>query len=168
MSAPNTPSRENKMQEMLRRMRGKRAESDSGFTLIELLVVVVIIGILVAIAVPVYLNYRKGAANKSAQSDIRGAISAVEQYYTENGNVYPADQTGTVSTNMTFTAVGGTNETATVSPGNTLQLKNNTNSYVVCGENTDGGAIYVYNSVNGGSVKKSDQASLALCASTGH
>ena len=52
--------------------------------------VVVIIGVLVAIAVPVYLNYRQGAADKSAQSDVRGAISAVEQYYTDNGNAYPA------------------------------------------------------------------------------
>src|SRR3712207_9075253 len=79
----------------------ERHRSEEGFTLIELLVVVVIIGVLVAIAVPVYLNYRKGAANKSASADLRGAISALEQYYTDNGNVYPADQTGTAGTDMT-------------------------------------------------------------------
>ncbi|MET1006337.1 MAG: prepilin-type N-terminal cleavage/methylation domain-containing protein, partial [Propionibacteriaceae bacterium] len=77
------------MHQTLSRMREKRS-NDEGFTLIELLVVVVIIGVLVAIAVPVYLNYRKGAADKSAQSDVRGAISAVEQYYTDSGNSYPA------------------------------------------------------------------------------
>src|SRR5690242_21480618 len=71
--------------------RNRDARDDAGFTLIELLVVVVIIGVLVAIAVPVYLNYRKGAADKSAQSDVRGAVSAVEQYYTDNGNQYPAN-----------------------------------------------------------------------------
>ena len=70
-------------------------KDDEGFTLIELLVVVVIIGVLVAIAVPVYLNYREGAADKSAQSDVRGAISAMEQYYTNNSNVYPADVAAT-------------------------------------------------------------------------
>ena len=77
------------MQEIIARLRAGK-KNDEGFTLIELLVVVVIIGVLVAIAVPVYLNYRQGAADKSAQSDVRGAISAVEQYYTSNGNAYPA------------------------------------------------------------------------------
>src|SRR3954464_5843214 len=76
------------MHETINRLRAKKG--DEGFTLIELLVVVVIIGVLVAIAVPVYLNYRKGAADKSAQSDLRGAVSAIEQYYTDNGNTYPA------------------------------------------------------------------------------
>ena len=75
------------MQDIITRLRAKK--EDEGFTLIELLVVVVIIGVLVAIAVPVYLNYRQGAADKSAQSDVRGAISAIEQYYTDNGNAYP-------------------------------------------------------------------------------
>ena len=88
------------MQETLNRMRAKKA--DEGFTLIELLVVVVIIGVLVAIAVPVYLNYRQGAADKSAQSDVRGAVSAVEQFYTDNNNT--ADEiTGTAQVNAAIT-----------------------------------------------------------------
>src|ERR1051326_4996912 len=77
------------MQETLRRMREKRVGGDHGFTLIELLVVVVIIGILVAIAIPVYLNYRKGAENRAAQSDVRSAITMIEQCYTDNNNKYP-------------------------------------------------------------------------------
>src|SRR4051794_41861293 len=83
------------MQETINRLRAKKG--DEGFTLIELLVVVVIIGVLVAIAVPVYLNYRKGAADKSAQSDVRGAVSAIEQFYTDNGNTYPDTVNGTNS-----------------------------------------------------------------------
>ncbi|WP_239144151.1 type II secretion system protein, partial [Actinoplanes philippinensis] len=78
-----------KLHDTIARLRAGKKD-DEGFTLIELLVVVVIIGVLVAIAVPVYLNYRQGAADKSAQSDVRGAISAIEQFYTENGNQFPA------------------------------------------------------------------------------
>ena len=98
----------------------------------------VIIGVLVAIAVPVYLNYRKGAADKSAQSDVRGAISAVEQFYTDNGNAYPADhdrQAPTAPRSMTgapagkATVSGRQHHSATTHRGAT---------YVICGSNTDG------------------------------
>src|SRR3982751_5166012 len=89
------------MQDIISRMRAKK--QDEGFTLIELLVVVVIIGVLVAIAVPVYLNYREGAADKSAQSDVRGAISAVEQFYTNNCNNYPDDVAATSTSPVPLT-----------------------------------------------------------------
>ncbi len=56
----------------------RRNRGDEGFTLIELLVVVVILGILIAIAIPTYLNYRKSAADKSAQSDLRNAVTVLE------------------------------------------------------------------------------------------
>src|SRR5437868_3200966 len=85
---PHSSRRRLTMQSTVSKMQ-RRSNDDSGFTMIELLVVVVIIGVLVGIAVPVYLNYRKGAENKSAASDVRGTISAVEQYYTENANTYP-------------------------------------------------------------------------------
>ena len=70
--------------------------------------VVVIIGILVAIAIPLYLNYRKGAENKAAESDLRGGISAAEQYYTSNGNAYFGTDTATDGpTSMTLTKTTG-------------------------------------------------------------
>ncbi len=57
---------------------------EGGFTLIELLVVLVIIGVLVGIAIPVYLGYANRAADTSARSNLRTAMSAAEAYYAEN------------------------------------------------------------------------------------
>ncbi|GIF19128.1 type IV pilus assembly protein PilA [Actinoplanes tereljensis] len=157
------------MTDIINRLRSKKG--DEGFTLIELLVVVVIIGVLVAIAVPVYLNYRKGAADKSAQSDVRGAVSAVEQYYTDNGNVYPTAVAATdgIVTKVTLAAqTGGNAGTITLSSGTKFQLANNGASYVICATSKDGSnKIYVYNSLNGGSVKASTAADLATCITTG-
>jgi type IV pilus assembly protein PilA len=158
------------MQDTINRLRNKKA--DEGFTLIELLVVVVIIGVLVAIAVPVYLNYRKGAADKSAQSDLRGAVSAIEQYYTDNGNKYPADygpSNGIITKYDLPAQTGGNISTITFSDGTIFQLKNNGASYVACAHNNNGTAnkFYVYNSNGGGAVKASSATTMANCLADG-
>jgi len=58
---------------------------DGGFTLIELLVVLVIVGILIAIAVPSYLGFSDRASSRSAQANVRSAATAAEAYYVDNG-----------------------------------------------------------------------------------
>jgi len=154
------------MQNTIARLRAKK--QDEGFTLIELLVVVVIIGVLVAIAVPVYLNYRQGAADKSAQSDVRGAISAVEQFYTDNSNVYPTSTTGDNSTGTVPTIALGATQKITLSDKTRLGLfvaSAAATSYKLCANNVGGsGKWYLYDSAVGGSVKAvAGTLTLATC-----
>ena len=74
------------------------ARDESGFTLIELLVVLIIIGVLLAIAIPSYLGFQKKAQQTAAMSDVRSAIPDAEAYYSDQGNYTAMTAAGLQST----------------------------------------------------------------------
>ena len=99
---------------MLARIRKMQEENEGGFTLIELLVVMIIIGILAAIAIPLFLNQRKNAVDASIKSDLRTVANEFESVYTDSQS-YPATlaQAGTT---VTITDVNAGTRNDRVSP----------------------------------------------------
>jgi type IV pilus assembly protein PilA len=126
--------------------RARRAARDNvdGFTLIELLVVMIIIGILAAIAIPVFLSQKAKGYDASTKADLRTIANELESYNTD-GNGYP-----NAATNPSPIVIG--TNTVRVSPNNSFSwfLNGTKTAFCIVGVNSKGTHPWEYVSSLGG------------------
>lgn len=135
-----------------------RPRRDEGFNLIELVVVVLVIGLLVAIAAPTFLQARSKASTRAATSNLRSALTAMKTVYAQQFT-YESVAVGAPVTQGVLNAAnpspgwgadGGASPTPSTGP-ETVSWQGVGNVVVLATRSTDGDCFYIQDDVNASS-----------------
>jgi prepilin-type N-terminal cleavage/methylation domain-containing protein len=146
---------------MLAGLKGQMNKDEEGFTLIELLVVIIIIGILAAIAIPVFLSQRQRGYEAGMKTDLRTIAQEVESQNVNNQDYTQTTFAGAVAiANAAISGPGqsvGDSTSVNLSAGNTITWVGSTvNSYCLKATTTkvtNNPPVWYYSSSGGGITK---------------
>ncbi len=143
---------------MLARLRSKSANhEDRGYSLVELLIVIVILGILAAIAIPVFTGDQKKSYDAGLKTDLRTVASEVVSQNVNNGN-FTLTTWKTAGTNAAANAtISGTGQVVgdstgvSLTPGDTITwIGASPTSFCLMASNPKASAAWYYSSSGGG------------------